>query len=262
MILLCVVAAAQAHHSTTIFDNSKTATVTGMVVKLEWTNPHVFVWVDVANANEPGREDLYAFETASPNVLESAGWNRTILRAGDTITVEYAPRRDGRNGGLWILGRRADGTVLTSRDRSAVRDRPPTRAGAQAASAPCPRAEVVEVMPKASGETRPVIYQNGTIHVSAPLSTLADIVAINFVPPRAISLAFTPQVGERMERMTARPAFPLAFVVDDEALLSVVLEGGFGIGRDGLKISVDGNDERIERVYDALSRCVALRNAR
>jgi hypothetical protein len=65
-----------------------------------------------------------------------------------------------------------------------------------------------------------------------------------------------------MERITARPNFPLAFVVDNDAIVSVVLTGGFGIGRDGLQVSVDRNEERIKRIYDTLSRCVAARAAK
>jgi hypothetical protein len=133
------------------------------------------------------------------------------------------------------------------------------------AAQPCPRAEVVEVMPKASAETRPVAYNSGTIHVSrTPLATLNDVVTIGFDKdaPWAIGLAFTPDVGERMERITARPNFPLAFVVDNDAIVSVVLTGGFGIGRDGLQVSVDRNEERIKRIYDTLSRCVAARAAK
>jgi hypothetical protein len=113
-------------------------------------------------------------------------------------------------------------------------------------------------MPQASPETRAVAYGGGTIHVSrAPLSTLADIVDVHFDPPWAIQLAFKPDVGERMERITgSRPTFPMAFVVDDEAVINVVLQGGFGIGKGGLQVSVDRNEERIKKIYDALSRCV------
>ena len=54
----------------------------------------------------------------------------------------------------------------------------------------------------------------------------------------------------------------MAFVVDDDAVISVVLEGGFGIGKQGLQISVDSNFERIKRLYDTLSRCVAAQRAK
>lgn len=133
-----------------------------------------------------------------------------------------------------------------------------------AVAAQCPRVEVVEVMPRASRDTRPVAYRNGTIHVSrTPLSTLADIVGVELDPPWAISLTFKPEVEDRMEQVTgSRPNFPMAFVVDDDAVVSIVLQGGFGIGKGGLQISVDRNEERIKKIYDALSRCVTVRAAR
>ena len=138
-----------------------------------------------------------------------------------------------------------------------------TAGAAVAAAQPCPRAEVVEVMSKASAETRPVTYQGRIIHVSrAPLATLNDVVNVRLNPPEAIQLTFTREVGERMERITARPNFPLAFVVDNDALVNVVLEGGFGIGTGGLQVSVDSNFERVKKIYDALSRCVAARTAK
>ena len=82
-------------------------------------------------------------------------------------------------------------------------------------------------------------------------------------PPQAILLTFTPEAGERMERITgSRPNFPMAFVVENDALVSVVLQGGFGIGTGGLQVSVDSNFERVKEISDALIRCVALRNAK
>lgn len=137
-------------------------------------------------------------------------------------------------------------------------------AAPSAAAPQCPRAEVVEVMPKASAQTRPVSYQKRTIHVSrTPLSTLKDVVSIQFNGPEAIGLTFRPDVGERMERITgSRPNFPMAFVVDDDAVISVVLEGGFGIGKQGLQISVDRDFTRIKHLYDTLSRCVGAQRAK
>lgn len=128
----------------------------------------------------------------------------------------------------------------------------------------CPRAEVVEVMPTAAAGTRPVTYRGATIYVSgAPLATLNDVVKVGVDPPQAILLTFTPEAGERMERITgSRPNFPMAFVVENDALVSVVLQGGFGIGTGGLQVSVDSNFERVKEISDALIRCVALRNAK
>ena len=80
-------------------------------------------------------------------------------------------------------------------------------------------------------------------------SRLKDIASVAFDPetPLAIVLTFTPDAEDRMERITgSRPSFPMAFVVDDDAVVNVVLEGGFGIGKGGLQVSVDKNEERIK----------------
>jgi Family of unknown function (DUF6152) len=114
LILMGGVHGARAHHSYAMFDESKTLTVSGTVAKLEWTNPHVFVWIYVPSTKNPGKYDLYAFENGSPNAITKVGWSKDSLRAGDKITVEYWPLRDGRNGGHLALATLADGRKLKS----------------------------------------------------------------------------------------------------------------------------------------------------
>jgi hypothetical protein len=114
LLLLAGMHGAQAHHSYAMFDGSKTLTVSGTVAKLEWTNPHVFVWIYVPSTKNPGKYDLYAFENASPNAITKVGWTRDSLQAGDKITVEYSPLRDGRNGGHLTVAKLADGRTLGS----------------------------------------------------------------------------------------------------------------------------------------------------
>jgi hypothetical protein len=97
-----------------MFDASHTVKVSGTVAKLEWTNPHVFVWMYVPTAGSPGKYDLYAFENGSPNALSKVGWNKAILHAGDAITVEYWPLRDGRKGGHLSKVTLPDGRVIGS----------------------------------------------------------------------------------------------------------------------------------------------------
>lgn len=101
-----------AHHSYAMFDGSKTQTVIGTVAKLEWTNPHVFVWVYVPNKAAADGYDLYAFENGSTNVLARRGWSKTALAAGEKLTIEYWPLRDGRKGGHLKTATRADGSTL------------------------------------------------------------------------------------------------------------------------------------------------------
>jgi hypothetical protein len=110
--LLVAAAPALAHHSYAMFDATRTATVAGSVAKLEWANPHVFVWVYVPNAQAKSGYDLYAFENGSTNVLTRRGWSKDLLPSGEKVTVEYWPLRDGRNGGHLKAVRRADGTVI------------------------------------------------------------------------------------------------------------------------------------------------------
>jgi hypothetical protein len=101
-----------AHHSYIMFDGSTSKSVTGTVARLEWRNPHVFVWVYVRNSSAPGGHDLYAFENGSPGLLVRMGWSKDVLAVGETITVEYWPLKDGRNGGHFVKATRSDGRTL------------------------------------------------------------------------------------------------------------------------------------------------------
>jgi Family of unknown function (DUF6152) len=109
---LCVAASASAHHSYAMFDAARTATVTGTVAKLEWTNPHVFIWVYVPNAARDSGFDLYAFENGSPNVLLRRGWSKETLAVGEKVSIAYWPLADGRTGGHFAVATRVDGSVI------------------------------------------------------------------------------------------------------------------------------------------------------
>jgi hypothetical protein len=100
-----------AHHSFSVFNTNETKTVTGTVKEVEWTNPHIWLWVNVTN--DKGGVDVYAFEGMSPNFLERRGWTRTTLKVGDKITIDYNPLRDGKNGGMFRTGRMENGKTLT-----------------------------------------------------------------------------------------------------------------------------------------------------
>jgi hypothetical protein len=88
---------ADAHHSYAMFDLNRVATVQGTVKVVEWTNPHVWLWISQTHSTGAG---TYAFETVSPGELARFyGWNRTSLGIGQKVTVEFAPLRSGKNGG-------------------------------------------------------------------------------------------------------------------------------------------------------------------
>ena len=103
---------ALAHHSYAMFDTARTGRVTGTVAKLEWMNPHAFLWVYVPSSSKPGTYDLWGFENGSPSVLQGHGWTKDVLKAGDKIDVEYWPLRDGTIGGHCEKVTLADGRAL------------------------------------------------------------------------------------------------------------------------------------------------------
>jgi hypothetical protein len=102
---------ASAHHSFSVFDMSNTKSITGTVKQVQWTNPHIWVYVDVPNAK--GGSDTFGFEGMSPNYLNRRGWTKSTLKTGDKITVSFRPLKDGSNGGMFVNGKMATGKVLT-----------------------------------------------------------------------------------------------------------------------------------------------------
>ena len=102
---------AGAHHSFAAFDTKSQKTVTGTVKQVDWTNPHIWIWLDVPNAQ--GTVDVFGFEGMSPNYLARRKWTKDTLKVGDKITIDYRPLRDGKNGGMFMTGKLASGQVLT-----------------------------------------------------------------------------------------------------------------------------------------------------
>ena len=87
-IALCAAGTAFAHHSFAAeFDITKPVTLAGKVTKLEWTNPHAYLFVDVTDATTGGVTN-WEIEMGSPNGLTRLGWTRNLLKPGDGVTVE------------------------------------------------------------------------------------------------------------------------------------------------------------------------------
>ncbi|SRR5260370_139245 len=83
-----------AHHSFAAeFDPSKSITLTGVVTKVEWMNPHAHFLIDVKDEN--GKVVTWDLETGSPNALSRRGWTRHSLKEGDVVTVQAFRAKDG-----------------------------------------------------------------------------------------------------------------------------------------------------------------------
>jgi hypothetical protein len=110
--LLLVGVPALAHHSATAeFDTTKTFTVKGTITKLEWINPHVYMYADVAE--EGGKVTPYSFETGPPGNLRRAGVLRTMFNVGDVVTIDASIAKDGtKHLGLLKAVHFADGHTI------------------------------------------------------------------------------------------------------------------------------------------------------
>lgn len=84
-----------AHHSFAVyFDAGKSVTITGKVTAFRFTNPHGTIVLEVADAQ--GQVSEWRAETNAPTVLQRRGWTRSSVRAGETLTIEGWPSRDGK----------------------------------------------------------------------------------------------------------------------------------------------------------------------
>jgi hypothetical protein len=102
-----------AHHSFAAeFDGTKTVRLVGKITRVEWTNPHSYFYLDVAD--DKGNVTNWACEGASPIALTRRGWKKGDLKMGDTIVVDGYRARDGSH---FINARRVtfpDGRSLDS----------------------------------------------------------------------------------------------------------------------------------------------------
>lgn len=103
-------APALAHHSFAMFDRQKEVTLKGTVKEFQWTNPHSFIEIEVADPQ--GAITAYSIEMNSPNNLTRQGWKSSSLKAGDKVMLLINPLRDGSRGGLFVSVQLPDGKVL------------------------------------------------------------------------------------------------------------------------------------------------------
>jgi hypothetical protein len=93
VIWLAAGSPALAHHSGAAeFDSTKKIDLTGVVTKVEWTNPHAHFYMDVKDPS--GNVANWNLELASPNVLIRNGWKRNSVKPGDTVSVTGSRAKD------------------------------------------------------------------------------------------------------------------------------------------------------------------------
>jgi hypothetical protein len=117
-----VAATAFAHHSTTMFDHATSVTIVGEVREVQWTNPHVAIFIyGVTKEGEPPA--LWLMEMTSPgNLVRAGGWTRNAIKKGDKVTVNFSPLRNGEKGGaLKKITVAESGKVLTADIRAQER---------------------------------------------------------------------------------------------------------------------------------------------
>jgi Family of unknown function (DUF6152) len=95
---LAAAAPAFSHHSFAAeYDGTKPVSVTGVVRKVEWQNPHIWFYVDVKDQN--GKVTTWGFSGGPPGMLARRGITRDVLKVGDVIKVEGFRAKDGSNNG-------------------------------------------------------------------------------------------------------------------------------------------------------------------
>ncbi len=92
--LLLAAVPVMAHHSFSAeFDAAKPITLKGYVTKISWTNPHVWIYMNVKD--ESGAISNWGFEMGPPHLLQGQGWTSKSLKIGDEIEVEGSRAKNG-----------------------------------------------------------------------------------------------------------------------------------------------------------------------
>src|ERR1700722_6255001 len=113
------------HHSlAAAYDEKKPVTLKGTVTKFDWTNPHVFIFLDVADAN-------WAVEFPSRIELKRDGWTQGSIQIGDVVTIDASLARDG--------SKQANAKVVTLANGKKLNAVPPRFVGTSEPSKPAPR---------------------------------------------------------------------------------------------------------------------------
>ena len=117
---------ASAHHSTAMFDWGKEKKLEGTIDVFQWTQPHTFIWVKVPG--KAGKDAQFGLEGMSPSWLGRHEWSSRSLQAGQKVSIDYYPLRDGRPGGFFVRVTTPDGKQLEALPGGPGRGPPPASA--------------------------------------------------------------------------------------------------------------------------------------
>jgi len=102
--------AARAHHADSLYDQDRLVTVTGVVARFEFVNPHDLIYLDVRD--DHGNLRQWLVYGAAPVALAKVGWNQKTIQPGEQLTITGFQRKDGRRGMLHLKITRANGKAL------------------------------------------------------------------------------------------------------------------------------------------------------
>lgn len=110
LTLTIVQTALLGHHSAAMFDNTKVVEMSGTIKEFQWTNPHVWIQINVQTA--AGVREEWSIEGGGPNTLSRQAWRPTTFKPGETVTFRINPMRDGTHAGLFVGAKFSDAKTL------------------------------------------------------------------------------------------------------------------------------------------------------
>ena len=112
VFMLVAVMSVHAHHSFAMFDNDNQIKLQGKVTDFQWTNPHVYIELDVGD--DASGHKVWTIECANPGILNRVGWKFNMIEKGDPITIVVAPMRTGQPAALLKAIKLADGRIFNN----------------------------------------------------------------------------------------------------------------------------------------------------
>ena len=108
MLILLAPAAVLAHHAYTAeFDTTKPVKLTGVLTRLEWSNPHIWIYLDVKD--DQGKVTNWGFSASPPGMLTRRGITKNSLKTGEVLTISGHRAKDGSNNASGNIVTKADG---------------------------------------------------------------------------------------------------------------------------------------------------------